>query len=113
MYQEMDEKTIFVRLPLNMHGQITIPKSVREEMKLIPGESQVDVRLSGENLSVSRTKTLDEVEEELEAIREELPEETKEKIRKEGGKTVRELREDWEKSEAGKNYYKKYSLEEG
>lgn len=83
-------------------GQIFLPKAVRTALNLLPGE-RVSLSLENESVTIQKTKSLEEFLNEFQAS---FSEETKALIKKNAGKTARELREEWANSEEGKKYFK-------
>lgn len=90
---------------LNKASQATVPKAVYTSIGINPGERFVyNINEKTGVVTIEREKTLSE---NLNEAREKLPEEVKERIRKNAGKTVSELREI--KSELDELYYYKYT----
>lgn len=92
---------------INSSGQITLPKSIRDILGVKIGD-RVKFDVEKDEVKVSRVKDVYEVLAEIDAER--TPEERK-RIKAIAGKTVRELREEWENSPEAKKYYKeKYGI---
>ena len=92
---------------INSSGQITLPKAIRDVLGVKIGD-RVKFDVEKEEVKVSRVKDIYEVLAEIDAER--TPEQ-RERIKKIAGKTVRELREEWENSEEAAKYYKeKYGV---
>ncbi len=83
-------------------GQIFLPKAVRTALNLLPGE-RVSLSLENESVTIQKTKSLEDVLAELDAS---MSDEARKMLKKNAGKTVRELREEWANSEEGKQYFK-------
>ena len=87
-------------------GQMTLPKAVRE-MLGITTRAVVKVN-KDKTVSVYRQPSWSE---QLEELHDSFSEETKEAIKKDTGKTVHEMMDEWADSSEGKVYYKeKYGI---
>ena len=81
----------YATLTLSANGQITLPKVIREKMNLKPGD-KIEYNLTAENqLQLSRLSSLEEFLDELHAS---FTPEQKAAIKRNAGKTVRELMEE-------------------
>jgi len=92
-------------------GQITLPKPLRDLLSVTPG-SRITFNVTDQAITIEREKTLREVFDELDKIREsyETPE-TKAAHKKFRGWTANEMRDNYINSPEGKKYYKeKYDL---
>lgn len=81
----------YATMTLSANGQITLPKAIREKMNLKPGD-KIEYSLTAENqLQLSRLSSLEEFLDELHAS---FTPAQKAAIKKNAGKTVRELMEE-------------------
>lgn len=89
-------------------GQATIPKDVREALGVHFGERIYFTVNRDKTVSVAREMTEQEARAYLDSFN---TEETRRLIKLHAGKTVSELREEWDKSPAGRAYYReKYDI---
>ena len=88
----------YATLTLSANGQITLPKKIREKMNLKPGD-KIEYDLTADNqLQLTRMSSLEEFLDELHAS---FTPAQKAAIKKNAGKTVRELIEkNWNAPEA-------------
>ena len=88
----------YATLTLSANGQITLPKKIREKMNLKPGD-KIEYDLTADNqLQLTRMSSLEEFLDELHAS---FTPAQKAAIKKNAGKTVRELiEENWNTPEA-------------
>ena len=85
-------------------GQVSLPKDIADSLGVKYGESRVKFAIFGDGkITISRQPTL---EEKLSRLQKSFTPEQKEAIRQSAGKTVAEIREEWDNSEEGKKYYK-------
>lgn len=100
-------------LPVNKHGQITLPRAFRKLFGVKNGTSTMRLMVSDGNTAVlERKKTIDEVLAELDAMREAMyrrDPSLRELAKRNAGKTARELREEFDKSPEGEAYYYKFT----
>lgn len=88
-------------------GQIFLPKAVRTALNLLPGQ-RISFDVKGDVLTLRRAKTIEEI---LADIDSRKSEETKHRIKMNTGKTVAEMRDEWDRSPEGQKYYKeKYGV---
>lgn len=91
-------------------GQIFLPKAVRTALNLLPGQ-RISFDVKGDVLTLRRAKTIEEILADIDRIRENASEETKRRIKMNAGKTVAEMRDEWDRSPEGQKYYKeKYGV---
>ena len=91
-------------------NQVTIPKAIREILGLTPDDTRVIYKANPDG---SVTIMRDMSEEEARAYMDSffMDKKSQELIKKHAGKTVSELREEWDKSPEGRAYYKeKYGI---
>lgn len=104
------EFTEVYTLTLNQHGQVTIPKALREKWGVSAGDS-FDLYAKGKKVEIRNHATWSEVFKNLDKIRDGLPEEAKKRMREDAGKTASELLNEWADSPEGQQYFKeKYDL---
>ena len=104
-------------LPINQHGQITLPKNVRKFFGVKSGEDRISLTLTKKKTAtIEKEKTRDEQIEEMLQNLDKLREKAyrrnpamKEKIKHVAGKSARELREEFDNSLEGEAYYYRYS----
>lgn len=107
-------KTMEFVLSVNQHGQITLPKAFRKLFNIASGETQVELKVSnGGTATIRRKKTVNEVLDELDGLREEVYAKNpslKKRVSKIGAsKTASQLREDFDNSPEGEAHYYKYT----
>lgn len=92
-------------LPVNRHGQITLPKALRKLFDVRSGESRMRLTVSDSTTAtIKRQKTTEEVLAELDRLREEAIKKDptlSDRIKHNTGKTVRELRKEFDDSLEG------------
>ena len=103
-----DSRPTLYRLRLNSHGQITLPKALRNALGLVPGQQVEAVQSEGQAIMVTPAKTLQDVADELDDLRRALPEKAKQAIRTNAGKTAAQLRRELDDSSEGQVYYARY-----
>lgn len=96
-------------LPVNAHGQITLPKAIRQLFNIEPGETEVRITATDEKTAlVQRAETIEEVLADLDAKKSPA---VRAAIERNRDKTAAELRDEYASSEAGQAYYReKYGL---
>ena len=97
---------MYYTLTLNSRGQVTIPKALREFLGVKPG-SKVQIRAKDNQVTIQKTLDFDEMMDNLAALRATFSDETKAAIKRNAGKTVRELRAIAEDSPETLAYYKR------
>lgn len=91
---------------LSSSGQITLPKTFRDMIGLKSGD-KANIELKDGAIVIRRQKTFEEVEAEMEKLRQSFSEETKRLIKKNAGKTVNQLRQEIDNSPEGRAYYER------
>ena len=98
---------IHANLTINQHGQITLPKALRKMMGLVKGGG-VKLVATPESVTLEKAETIEEVLADLDAKK---TKKVKSAIRKNCGKSVSEMKDEYLKSADGQRYYKeKYEL---
>ena len=93
---------------MTSNGQITIPKELRELFNFHPG-SRIKIHSTKNTLKIERQQSLQEIIAEMDAIP--FSKKTQALIKKNAGKTVNELKEEFANSPEGKAYFKeKYGI---
>lgn len=83
-------------------GQVTIPKEIRDKLGIT---DSVEIERKGEEVIITRTKTLRERMAEVQAT---FTPEMKRRIKENAGKTVNQLREEMEKTPEGRKYIEEF-----
>lgn len=86
---------------LSSSGQITLPKAIRECLKIDFGD-KVSLHLAQDKVELKRTQGLDEI---LDEIDRETPPDVRAEIERRAGQTAGDYREEWLRSPQAKNYY--------
>ncbi len=87
-------------------GQITLPSKIRRIINATPGSKIVFCVDSNNNISVNKQKTATEIFAALDQINRQLPNQAKQSIQKNAGKTASTLHKEWLETSAAKQELK-------
>ncbi|MBR2659441.1 AbrB/MazE/SpoVT family DNA-binding domain-containing protein [Candidatus Saccharibacteria bacterium] len=91
-------------ITLSQSGQFTLPRAIREDLGFKKGD-KAEIEVAEGKVVITRRRTFDEIEAEMQKMREAVPAKKREAWKKYAGMSVSEIREAWDKTPEGQAKY--------